>query len=53
MTHAGIESRVVKIVARQLGVDKDLVTSNASFEDDLGAGEFDVAEMISREDRHR
>ena len=47
VTHADIESRVVKIVAQQLGVDKDLVTSDASFEGDLGAGEFDMAEMIS------
>ncbi len=47
MTHADTESRVVKIVAQQLGVDKDLVTSDASFEDDLGAGEFDTAELIS------
>ncbi len=47
MTLADIESRVVKIVAQKLGVDKDLVTSDASFEGDLGAGEFDMAEMIS------
>ena len=40
VTRADIESRVVKIVAEQLGVDKDLVTSDASFEDDLGADEF-------------
>ena len=47
VTHADTESRVVKIVAQQLGVDKDLVTSDARFEGDLGAGEFDMAEMIS------
>ncbi len=47
MTHADIGSRVVTIVSEQLGVDKDLVTNDSSFEGDLGADEFDKAELIS------
>ncbi len=47
VTHVDIESRVVKIVAEQLAVDEHFVTRHASFEDDLGADEFDKAELIS------
>ncbi|MEM9384957.1 MAG: acyl carrier protein [Pseudomonadota bacterium] len=41
-----IEEQVKKIVAEQLGVKEDSVTSDASFVDDLGADSLDTVELV-------
>lgn len=41
-----IEERVRKIVAEQLGVKEDEVTSEASFVEDLGADSLDTVELV-------
>ncbi|WP_026487229.1 acyl carrier protein [Caldanaerobius polysaccharolyticus] len=38
--------RVKKIVAEQLGVGEDEITTESSFIDDLGADSLDVVELI-------
>jgi acyl carrier protein len=43
---ATIAERVKLIVAEQLGVDEDQVTSEASFMDDLGADSLDTVELV-------
>ncbi|MBW2185974.1 MAG: acyl carrier protein [Desulfuromonadales bacterium C00003068] len=43
---ASTEDRVQKIVAEQLGVEADQVTSEASFMDDLGADSLDTVELV-------
>ena len=43
---ASIEERVKAIVAEQLGVDADQVTTEASFMDDLGADSLDTVELV-------
>lgn len=41
-----IDERVKKIVAEQLGVKEEEVTSEASFVDDLGADSLDTVELV-------
>ena len=41
-----ITDRVKKIIVDQLGVEEDLVTSEASFVDDLGADSLDTVELV-------
>lgn len=41
-----VEDRVQKIIAEQLSVSDDQVTSNASFVDDLGADSLDTVELV-------
>ncbi|MGA8009268.1 MAG: acyl carrier protein [Thiomonas sp.] len=41
-----IEQRVKKIIAEQLGVAEDQVTSEKSFVDDLGADSLDTVELV-------
>ena len=41
-----VEERVKKIVAEQLGVKDEEVTSDASFVDDLGADSLDTVELV-------
>ena len=41
-----VEQRVKKIVAEQLGVKDEEVTSDASFVDDLGADSLDTVELV-------
>jgi acyl carrier protein len=41
-----IEERVKKIVAEQLGVKEEEVTSGASFVEDLGADSLDTVELV-------
>jgi acyl carrier protein len=41
-----VEERVKKIVAEQLGVKAEEVTSEASFVDDLGADSLDTVELV-------
>ena len=40
------QDRVIEIVVQQLGVDKDKVTPEASFVDDLGADSLDTVELV-------
>jgi acyl carrier protein len=40
------ESKIVDIIANQLGVDKDIVTPGANIVDDLGADSLDVVELV-------
>ncbi|QDV65262.1 MULTISPECIES: acyl carrier protein [Crateriforma] len=43
---ASIEERVVDIVAEQLGVDKEKITRETSFVNDLGADSLDTVELV-------
>ena len=43
---ANISERIKKIVAEQLGVEEDQVTTEASFMDDLGADSLDTVELV-------
>lgn len=43
---ASIEERVVDIVSEQLGVDKDKITRDTSFVNDLGADSLDTVELV-------
>ncbi len=40
------ETKIIDIIANQLGVDKDMVTSGANIVDDLGADSLDVVELV-------
>lgn len=46
MSEETIEERVKKVIAKQLGVNEDQVTPEASFLDDLGADSLDLVELI-------
>ncbi len=46
MASQSIESKVIDIVAAQLGVDKKQVTPEAAFVDDLGADSLDTVELV-------
>ncbi|MEM8678145.1 MAG: acyl carrier protein [Planctomycetota bacterium] len=41
-----VPERVIDIVAEQLGVDKDKVTPETSFVNDLGADSLDTVELV-------
>ena len=41
-----LEERVIEIIVEQLGVNKDQVTPEASFIDDLGADSLDQVELV-------
>lgn len=41
-----VEERVVDIVAEQLGVDKEKVSKETSFVNDLGADSLDTVELV-------
>ena len=43
---ATIAERIKQIVAEQLGVEEDQVTTQASFMDDLGADSLDTVELV-------
>jgi acyl carrier protein len=43
---SSINDRIKQIVAEQLGVDEDQVTTEASFMDDLGADSLDTVELV-------
>ena len=40
------EEKVISIIAEQLGVKKEEVTSKSSFIDDLGADSLDTVELV-------
>lgn len=43
---ASVADRVIDIVAEQLGVDKDKITAETSFVNDLGADSLDTVELV-------
>ncbi|MFK7736406.1 MAG: acyl carrier protein [Pirellulaceae bacterium] len=43
---ASVEERVVDIVAEQLGVEKDKVSRETHFVNDLGADSLDTVELV-------
>ncbi len=43
---SSINDRIKQIVAEQLGVDEEQVTTEASFMDDLGADSLDTVELV-------
>ena len=40
------QERLLEIIAKQLGVDEDNVTPDASFMEDLGADSLDTVELV-------
>ncbi len=42
----GVEDRIKKIIAEQLGVEEDEVVPEASCVDDLGADSLDTVELV-------
>ena len=46
MDKAAKQSKVIDIIANQLGVDKEIITPEASVVDDLGADSLDVVELV-------
>ncbi len=43
---ASIEERVIDIVAEQLGVEKDKISRDSHFVNDLGADSLDTVELV-------
>jgi acyl carrier protein len=43
---ASVQERVIEIVSEQLGVDKEKVTPETSFVNDLGADSLDTVELV-------
>jgi acyl carrier protein len=43
---ASVQERVIDIVAEQLGVDKEKITAETSFVNDLGADSLDTVELV-------
>lgn len=46
MTEQEIETKVIEIVAEQMGVDKGEVTRQTSFVNDLNADSLDTVELV-------
>lgn len=46
MSNAEIESRLKKIISKELGVEEEKITPEAKFADDLGADSLDTVELI-------
>lgn len=46
MTEQEIESKVIDIVAEQLGAERDKITRETSFVDDLNADSLDTVELV-------
>ncbi len=46
MSISAEETKIIDIIANQLGVDKDQVTPGANIVDDLGADSLDVVELV-------
>ena len=40
------QERLIEIISKQLGVDEDNVTADASFMEDLGADSLDTVELV-------
>jgi acyl carrier protein len=43
---SSVEDKVFNIVAEQLGVDRDKITTNSNFVNDLGADSLDTVELV-------
>jgi len=43
---ASVKDRVIEIVAEQLGVNKEQITDDTSFVNDLGADSLDTVELV-------
>jgi hypothetical protein len=43
---AQLRERVIEVIAQQLGVDKDKITADTSFVNDLGADSLNTVELI-------
>ena len=43
---SSVQERVISIVAEQLGVDKEKITTETSFVNDLGADSLDTVELV-------
>jgi len=43
---ASVEERVIEIVGEQLGVNKDQISRETSFVNDLGADSLDTVELV-------
>ncbi|MEZ6241738.1 MAG: acyl carrier protein [Phycisphaerales bacterium] len=46
MTEQEIEAKVIEIVAEQMGADKDKITRDTSFVEDLNADSLDTVELV-------
>lgn len=46
MTEQEIETKVIDIVAQQMGQDKSKITRSMSFQDDLNADSLDQVELV-------
>lgn len=46
MSAANIEERVKDIIVEELGVERDKLTAQASFMEDLGADSLDTVELV-------
>ena len=46
MDKSQMQSKIVDIIANQLGVEKDVITPEANVVDDLGADSLDVVELV-------
>ena len=46
MTEAEIEAKVIEIVAEQMGAEKDKISRDTSFVEDLNADSLDTVEMV-------
>lgn len=46
MTEQEIETKVIKIVSEQMSVDKETITRDTSFTNDLNADSLDTVEMV-------
>src|SRR3954465_8310845 len=45
-TGASVEERVIDIVCENLGVNKEQVTRQTSFQEDIGADSLDIVELV-------
>ena len=43
---ATVAERVIKVIAEQMGVDKEKITPETSFVNDLGADSLDTVELV-------
>jgi len=46
VTEAEIEAKVIEIVAEQMGVDKNEITRDTNFANDLNADSLDTVELV-------
>jgi acyl carrier protein len=43
---ASVEERVIDIICENLGVNKEQVNRNTSFQEDMGADSLDIVELV-------